>query len=118
MTKIVLDRALKNSDAVNDFIAEQLMGYSMKLLMQVDMAVEEICSAYDKENESISISCDVDKDSNILKLVIEDSGVPHNPLMEETADKELGIILTQKLMDSVEYENSDGINRITMQKKI
>ena len=107
MTKIVLDRALKNSDAVNDFIAEQLMGYSMKLLMQVDMAVEEICSAYD-----------VDKDSNILKLVIEDSGVPHNPLMEETADKELGIILTQKLMDSVEYENSDGINRITMQKKI
>ena len=124
MSKIEIDSAAKNLDAVNDFIAEQLMGYSMKVLMQIDMMIEELYSAYTDGSNHASVSCEVDKDSNILKLVFENKGTPYNPLVEESdtvvsgSSGELGIILTQKLMDSVEYENSNGINRITVQKKL
>lgn len=124
MSRIEIDSAAKNLDAVNDFIAEQLMGYSMKLLIQIDMIIEELYSAYTDGSNHASLSCEVDKDSNILKLVFENEGTPYNPLVEESdtvvshSAGELGIILTQKLMDSVEYENSGGVNRITVQKKL
>ena len=68
------------------------------------------------------------RDEDSITLRFRDGGVPFNPLDEEEPDitlplKErriggLGIFLVIKKMDSVEYENTNGENILTVMKKI
>ena len=67
-------------------------------------------------------------DNGVLKIVIEDEGIPFNPL--DKADPEipddlidvkiggLGIHIVRKLMDDLHYERKQGRNRLTIEKKI
>lgn len=62
----------------------------------------------------------------LVTLVIEDDGVPYNPLERPDPDVEellerrsqggLGIYLVKKRMDQVEYEYKDHMNRLTLRK--
>ena len=133
MASIELDATVENLETVNDFLADQLIGYPMKLLMQLNLVVEEIYVniahyAYKDVVGKARISCDIDSDTNLLTIVFEDKGVPFNPLEKDdpditaSADEReiggLGIFLTKKMMDEVKYENVDGINRLTVMKKL
>ena len=133
MSELVIDAKVENLEQVNDFIAENLMGFPMKLLMQIDLVVEEVFVnianyAYKEETGKAKVICELDSENNLLTLVFEDKGVPFDPLSKEdpdvtaTAEEReiggLGIFLTKKLMDEVRYENKDGKNILTLIKKL
>ena len=131
MPKLELDATQENLAVVNDFIEEQLEGYSMKDSMQVSLVVEEIYInianyAYGDSVGKAVITCDVDRDTDTLTLVFEDHGMQFDPLAKAdpdiTASAEereiggLGIFLTKKIMDTVSYEYDNGVNRLTAKK--
>ncbi len=131
MPKLEIDATQENLTVVNDFIDEQLDGYSIKDSMQVSLVVEEIyvniaSYAYGDSVGKAVITCDIDRDTNTLTLVFEDHGMPFDPLAKEdpdiTASAEdrqiggLGIFLTKKIMDTVSYEYDNGVNRLTAKK--
>ena len=63
-----------------------------------------------------------------MTLVVSDEGVPFNPLKREepditlsAAEREiggLGIFITKKTMDTVDYRFENGKNILTMTKKL
>ena len=67
-------------------------------------------------------------DGNRLKVIITDTGTPFNPTEVSRADTTLsaeerpigglGILLVRELMDSINYERTDGKNILTLRKKI
>ncbi len=133
MSKLEIDAKTENLDRVNDFIADNLIGCSMKLLMQIDLVVEEVFVniahyAYKDAVGKAWITCGLDKENNLLNIVFEDEGVQFDPLAKDdpdiTASAEereiggLGIFLTKKLMDDVSYERKDGKNILTLVKKL
>ena len=133
MSELVIDAKVENLEQVNDFIAENLMGFPMKLLMQIDLVVEEVFVnianyAYKEKTGKAKVTCELDSENSLLTLVFEDKGVPFDPLSKEdpdvtaTAEEReiggLGIFLTKKLMDEVRYENKDGKNILTLIKKL
>ena len=114
---------------VDSFLEEK--GASMKTMMQVDLAVEEIFVnianyAYGDGTGNAEIS--ISENGGEVSIVFKDSGVPYNPLEKEDPDITLsaeereigglGVFLTKKNMDTVKYEFRDGFNILTMTKSI
>ena len=79
-----------------------------------------------KIDGTVDIDATIRKDS--LQFVITDKGSPFDPTVVPEADTTLGvedrpigglgIYLVRKLMDSVEYEYTDGKNILTLTKKL
>ena len=92
-------------DSLNDVLAfvdgeMERAGCSMKLMTQVDMAVEEIFVniaryAYHPEAGEASVRCEAGGDP--FQIV-------------------LGILMAKKLMDDIQYEYRDGKNILTLRK--
>jgi anti-sigma regulatory factor (Ser/Thr protein kinase) len=63
----------------------------------------------------------------MVQVEVTDSGVKYNPLTKPDPDTEsplrkrgkggMGIYLTKKIMDEIEYEYKDGCNHLTMRKR-
>lgn len=123
-------------ETVIEYVNEKLEsgGFSRKQIMKVDIAVEEIfCNiadyAYHPEDGKAIIRCDIEK-GETTKAVIElcDFGTPYNPLEQEEPDINLsveerdigglGIYMTKKMMDSMEYRYEDEKNILIIKKKI
>ena len=124
----------ESMQAVNDFIHSQLPpDCDLMLLNQIDLAVEEIfvnIAHYSGSVEAV-IDCIYKVDGagiGVLTVVFIDDGKPFNPLerpdpditlsAEERNIGGLGIFLTKKFMDSVEYDFEDGKNKLKITKKI
>ena len=122
----------KNMDSVNDFIHSCLPEDCSPLLInKIDLAVEEIFVniahyAYKPDVGEAWISASfID---NVLTIVFKDRGKEFNPIAKKDPDITLsaeerdigglGIFLTKKFMDSVEYEYTDGQNILTIKKEI
>ena len=133
MNPLKIAAKTENLEIVNDFLAEKLIGCPMKLLMQTQLAVEEIFVniahyAYKDKTGEVNVLCELDKEKNLFTIIFEDTGIPFDPLKRDdpdvtaTAEERniggLGIFLTKKLMDEVHYENKDGKNILTLIKKI
>ena len=133
MNQLKIAAKTENLEIVNDFLAEKLIGCPMKLLMQTQLAVEEIFVniahyAYKDKAGEVNVLCELDKEKNLFTIIFEDTGIPFDPLKRDdpdvtaTAEERniggLGIFLTKKLMDEVRYENKDGKNTLTLIKKI
>ena len=123
-------------DSLNDVLAfvdgeMERAGCSMKLMTQVDMAVEEIFVniaryAYHPEAGEASVRCEAGGDPFQIVVGFADRGRPFNPLDREdpdvTLDAEarqlggLGILKAKKLMDDIQYEYRDGKNILTLRK--
>lgn len=124
----------ESMQAVNDFIHSVLpAGCDDMLLNQIDLAVEEIfvnIAHYSGAAEAeIFAGYHVAGDgSGLLTMIFKDGGKPFNPLeradpdltlsAEERSIGGLGIFLTKKFMDSVEYDFADGLNILKIVKKI
>ncbi len=124
----------ENMQAVNDFIHSILpKTCNAMVLNQIDLAVEEIFVniAHYSGSEEAEISADIvygGDDKATLKIDFSDSGKPFNPLAKEDPDITLsaeerkigglGIFLTKKFMDSVEYEYRNKKNCLTIIKNI
>ena len=124
----------KSMQAVNDFIHSMLPASCDEMLLnQIDLAVEEIfinIAHYSGAAEAL-VSCGyhISGDgSGTLRVAFKDGGKPFNPLArpdpditlnaEERKIGGLGIYLTKKFMDSVEYEYVDEMNILKITKKI
>ena len=133
MKDITVDATLDNLEVVQNFVSEELetQGCSMKVMMQIEIAVEEIYVnivhyAYNPEIGKATIRCEVT--DNPMQVIIQfmDSGVPFDPLAKEDADITLsaeereigglGIFMVKQSMDEVSYEYVEGKNVLTIKK--
>ncbi len=133
MKDITVDATVENLEVVQNFVSQELeeQGCSMKVMMQIEIAVEEIYVnivhyAYNPEIGKATIRCEVT--DNPMQVIIQfmDSGVPFDPLAKEDADITLsaeereigglGIFMVKKSMDEVSYEYKEGKNVLTIRK--
>ena len=135
MKELTIEAKVANLQQVLDFVDENLksMRCPMKILMQIDVAVEEIfvnvaSYAYAPNTGSVTVQMELQEHPRTVVITFIDSGIPYNPLAKEDPDVTLsaeeraigglGIYMVKKSMDSVAYERGDGINIFTMRKAI
>ncbi len=105
---------------------EKSLGRQLRLAVE-EAVVNVISYAYPAGTEG-GITVKVMSDGETLQCQIIDSGIPFDPTTKEKADITLsaaerqvgglGILLVRELMDSINYERSDGNNILTLTKKI
>lgn len=133
MKELKVSATVNELERVQAFIEEELEAaeFSMNQIMQIELAVEEIfCNianyAYNpKEGEAV-IRCNIEEKEDRVRIEFIDSGMPYNPLEREDPDITLtaedrdigglGIFLTKKLMDTVEYYYESGKNVLVVMK--
>ena len=135
MKELTLEAKVANLQQVLDFVDENLtsMRCPMKILMQIDVAVEEIfvnvaSYAYTPNTGSVTIRMDLQEKPRAVVITFIDSGIPYNPLVKEDPDVSLsaeersigglGIFMVKKTMDKMEYEYTDQKNVLKMYKNI
>ena len=135
MAELTLQASLEKLDEVLAFVEENMEKNEcpMKVLMQVQIAVEEIFVniahyAYDSEQGMVTIRVEVGGDPLQVIITFIDQGIPYDPLKKEDPDVTLsaeerkigglGIFMVKKSMDDVKYEYADGKNILTISKKI
>ena len=106
---------------------------SMKLQTAICVAIEEVFVnvaryAYKEGEGDVDLGIGFNEESREITFMMRDRGVPFDPLKKpdpditlSADDREiggLGIFITKKTMDSVEYANENGENVLTMVKKI
>ena len=126
------------TDALSDvlgFVDEMLErhGCPMKIQMAICVAIEEIFVnvaryAYEGGEGEVTLAIAFDSESRALTFRMSDRGIPFDPLKkpdpditlsaEEREIGGLGIFITKKTMDSVQYTYENGENILTMIKKI
>lgn len=135
MAELLITAQTENLDEVLAFVDEQLekVGCSMKIQMQIDLAVEEIFVnishyAYSPEIGMANINVEVTQNPLSVSLTFVDQGVPYDPLekldpdttlsAEERDIGGLGIFMVKKNMDDVCYEYKDGQNILSLRKQL
>ena len=134
MKELTLEAKVDSLPQVLAFVDEYLesLDCSMKVQMQIDVAVEEIyvnvaSYAYAPKTGSVTITLETEDAPRSVTITFTDSGIPYNPLSKEDPDVTLsaeerkigglGIYMVKKSMDSVDYRYIDGQNILTIQKK-
>jgi anti-sigma regulatory factor (Ser/Thr protein kinase) len=107
-------------------------GLTPAVLFAVDLALEEILSniifhGYNGQDD-LPITVEATLLPDELMLRVEDAAPPFDPLkvaapdltipLEDRKVGGLGIHLTRKMMDSLEYTRRDGRNVLTMRKRL
>lgn len=135
MKELTLEATVENLEKVLGFVEEQLEanGCPMKVLMQVQIAVEEIYVniahyAYQTETGIVTICVRVGGDPVQVTITFIDRGIPYDPLAREDPDTTLsaekrkigglGIFMVKKSMDDMKYEYSQGQNILTIRKSL
>ena len=126
------------TEALSDilgFVDEMLEKHEcpMKTQMAVCVAIEEVFVnvaryAYPNGEGNVSFGIGFDQEQKILSFRMADRGIPFNPLTKADPDITLsaedrdigglGIFITKKTMDSVEYTYENGENILIMTKKM
>ena len=131
---IVLQNNVRQVKVLNAFVLQvtEQLGIDTKTGKQIKLAVEEavvnvIDYAYPPEVTG-DIVIQATSDGQWLQFVITDNGVAFDPTEKEKADTTLsvedrpiggmGILLVRELMDSINYERSDGKNVLTLKKRL
>ena len=93
----------------------------------VIIKADNVNYAYEDGDGDVSLGIAYDEESRMFTFRMADKGVPFNPLKkpdpditlsaEEREIGGLGIFITKKTMDSVEYTYENGENILTMIKK-
>lgn len=134
MKELRVEAKVNNLDQVLKFVEQQLEEHDcpMKVLMQMDVAVEEIFVniahyAYSPHVGMAQILMDVQPNPRQVQVTFIDSGMPFNPLARENPDVSLpaserqigglGIFMVKKSMDGMEYAYRDGKNVLKLMKK-
>ena len=135
-----LDRSLKLTNDLDEvhqlaaFVDEvcETIGLDMSLTMSLNLAIEEavvnvIDYAYPAGTKG-DILIETRANEQYLKIVINDWGTPFDPTAKGDVDTTLsaeerpigglGIHLVRQIMDSINYERTDGKNVLTLRKKI
>lgn len=120
-------------DEVLAFVDGVLLPYDVgaRTRNKIHVALDELFTnvasyAYGGKTGMATIECDVE--DGTMRLKICDCGAPYNPLEQPEPDVTLGladrpigglgVFLAKKLMDEMHYEYCDGLNQVTMKKKL
>lgn len=110
----------------------QVHGLPEILMSEVNICLDELFTnivmyGYKDDSEHV-IRFRINLNGNALLLIIEDNGLPFNPLMKKDSelpadlDKAkiggLGIHIVKKLMDGIWYKRKRGRNKLTLKKYI
>ncbi len=131
--ELTVDADIAALDEVNGFVESRLdgIGCGIKAKMQIAVAVEEIFVniahyAYAPGSGKALIRVTTGSDPKSVTISFSDSGKPFDPTAKADPDITLsaeerdigglGIFMTKKIMDSVNYEYIDGKNVLTMKK--
>lgn len=135
MKELDIVAARDNLPQVIDFVNEQLEenDCSMKILMQIELAVEEIFVnianyAYESGSGPATVRVEAAPDGSSVSITFIDQGTPYDPLAKADPDVTLsseerdigglGIFLVKKNMDDIKYEYSNGSNILTIVKAL
>jgi Anti-sigma regulatory factor (Ser/Thr protein kinase) len=135
MKELTIEAKIDRLSEVTSFIEEQLeeAGCSMKLSMQIQVAVEEIyvniaSYAYEGGTGNATIRFEVVENGTVAQIIFIDSGIPYDPVKKEdpdvtqSADERpiggLGIFMVKKSMDGMDYRYENNCNILTLTKKI
>ncbi len=133
--ELTLEARTENLSKVAAFVQSRLeaAGCSLKMQMQIDVAVEEIFVnianyAYTPEVGSATVRVEVSENPVKVSITFIDRGIPYDPLAKTDPDVSLsaeereigglGIFMTKQLMDDVVYEYRDGQNILTLKKNL
>lgn len=138
MNEITVEATLNNVEKVIEFVCNPLkeLDFDKKSIMHVRLACEEILVniasyAYPEvstaEQKIINVKYEITEKDKEVRITFKDSGIPFNPLDKKDPDiklkaKErtpggLGIYMTKKVMDDIQYEYTDNKNILTVRKK-
>ena len=136
-TCLKIRAAMENLDMILKKLEEILSAHSCspKAAYQICVSVEEIFTniasyAYHEETGDavISFTFPESGEDRILRIMIQDWGIPYNPLEREEPDLTLpieerpvgglGIYMVKKFMDRVEYRYEHDSNILTMEKHL
>jgi serine/threonine-protein kinase RsbW len=135
MKEFTVPASVEELEKVLDFINGELEDNNciLKTQMQVAIAVEEIFVnisnyAYNPEVGKATIKISVGGEPLQVTIQFLDGGKSYNPLekkdpdITKSADERdiggLGIYIVKKSMDDVQYEYKDGMNLLTISKRI
>ena len=133
-SELVIEAAVNNLPKVMGFIEQNLENTrcSMKARMQISIAAEEVFVnianyAYAPRKGNATVRIDVSEEPVVIITFI-DNGIPFDPLSRKDPDVGLpasrrrigglGIFMTKKAMDHVEYEYKDGQNILRLKKNL
>ncbi len=131
MAKIILPAKLENLGKLLDFVRANAAksGLVKKDVTQVQVAAEEgiiniINYAYPDSDGEVSVICEDTSDK--FAIIIEDQGIPFDPLslpepdvdlpIEDRTIGGLGIFMIKNIMDNVIYERKEDWNIFTLIK--
>jgi anti-sigma regulatory factor (Ser/Thr protein kinase) len=128
MDELIIEAKRENLDRVLAFVESHTGDFPVKSRYHINIAVDEIFTnisnyAYQNETGTAVIRVAV---NNAVTIEFEDSGVPYDPtaqtgpdLTQSAEEREpggLGIFMTKKLMDTVEYRREGNKNILTLKK--
>lgn len=131
---LILQNDVQQVPQLAQFVDEacEAVGIDMATAMKLNLAIEEAVVnvmnyAYPAGTVG-NVSIEVLANDNQLTFVISDSGMPFDPTAEDEVDTTLpaeersigglGIHLIRQIMDSVNYERTDGKNILTLGKTL
>ena len=130
MKKINLAPTLEQLPQATDFFEGILAeaGASMKVVAQVNVAVDEIFSNIARYSGATGVVLGCSLKDGKATLRFSDNGRPYDPTEKPDPDTTqsaeerevggLGIFMVKKLMDEVTYEYADGSNILTLVKSL
>ncbi len=135
MKELTIAATVENIEIVTDFVNEQLeaLDCPMRAQMQIDIAIDELFGniahyAYNPEVGSATVRVEVVQEPLAVIITFMDKGVPYDPLTaadpdvtqsaEERQIGGLGIYMVKKSMDEIHYEYKNGMNILSIKKKI
>lgn len=129
MKKLKLTPTLESMKQVAAFVEQELetAGVSMKVIAQMNIAVDEVFSNIIRYSCANDATVGVTVEDGDVTLRFADNGRPYDPTEKPDPDTTLsaeerdigglGIFMVKKSMDAVEYEYHDGLNILTLTKK-
>lgn len=135
MKEIKLEADIGNIDIVTDFINTELeaLGCPLRARMQIDVAIDELFGniaryAYGPAKGDALVRFDTEEEPLCAVITFIDRGKPFDPLKRDDPDVTLGveereigglgIFVVKKTMDAVDYRYQDGMNILTIRKRI
>lgn len=132
--ELTLSAAVDNLPLAQDFVETLLAAHDCpyKAMLQISLVVEEIYVniaqyAYPDGQGEVTIRATVQPATHQLTLCFADAGQPFNPLLqtpqavnlplEDCKIGGLGLLLAQKIMDSLSYAHENGQNMLTLTKQ-
>ena len=128
MKKQKVTPTLEAVGKVTAFVEQELenAGISMKVITQMNIAVDEIFSNIARYSGANDATVGVIVESGHITLRFADNGRPYDPTQKADPDTTLsaeeremgglGIFMVKKSMDTVVYEYQDGLNILTLTK--